>query len=58
MSQVTPDYVMKEFSNLREITKKLTRRVEELEKQLTELKEAQQPVQAVSTTKVKEKVAA
>ena len=56
MSQVTPDYVMKEFSNLREITKKLTRRVEELEKQLTELKEAQQPVQAVA--KIKEKVAA
>lgn len=56
MSQVTSDYVMNEFSNLREITKKLTRRVEELEKSIAELKAERQPVQAVA--KVREKAAA
>lgn len=56
MSQVTDDYVMKEFGNLREIAKKLTRRIDELEKQVAQLQSVQQPVQAVA--KAREKAAA
>ena len=59
MSQVTDDYVMKEFNNLREITRKQTARIESLEKQVAELKATQQqPPLAAATKKVAEKAAA
>ena len=59
MSQVTPDYVMKEFSNLREITRKQAMRIEVLEKQVAQLQSTQQqPPPAAATKKVAEKAAA